>query len=355
VALVLVNTAEFIQKGGSVEGVIDRLYQRIIGRPPTQAETASAIQLAIQTRSLVPIGNALLNTPEAIIRQAQSVYQAAFGSATIAPDAQAALILDQHAGRREEDVNTAILFSHGNYAATNAQAGYIRTLYRDLLNREAGPLEVGNLLRLLDAGTLNQGALARFLLNSGEARALFVREAFRTYLGHDATPAQVAALSNYARREDVILFLTNSPEYFNRAGGTNLGFLQAAFRDIADIYPVPPSFFDSLVRQLDTGTPRSSVLSQLLSSGDYYNKIVVNDLYRYLPDESMGFLRNGPLPMNDPRVPINPDPNLIRAFVNALQNGAREDDVIFALVTSAKYVSNSSYYKGFYISRSLRS
>jgi hypothetical protein len=153
----------------------------------------------------------------------------------------------------------------------------------------------------------------------------------------------------------VILFLTNSPEYFNRAGGTNLGFLQAAFRDIADIYPVPPSFFDSLVRQLDTGTPRSSVLSQLLSSGDYYNKIVVNDLYRYLPDESMGFLRNGPLPMNDPRVPINPDPNLIRAFVNALQNGAREDDVIFALVTSAKYVSNSSYYKGFYISRSLRS
>jgi hypothetical protein len=69
----------------------------------------------------------------------------------------------------------------------------------------------------------------------------------------------------------------------------------------------------------------------------------------------MGFLRNGPLPINDPRVPINPDPNFVRAFVNALQNGAREDDVIFALVTSAKYVSNSSYYKGFYISRSLRS
>ncbi|MEO6808601.1 MAG: VCBS repeat-containing protein, partial [Isosphaeraceae bacterium] len=197
-ALVLVNTGEFIQKGGSVEGVIDRLYQRIIGRPPTQAEVASAIQLAIKAKSLVPIGNALLNAPEAVIRRAQSIYQAAFGSANIAPDAQSALILDQHAGRREEDVNAAILFSKGNYAATNAQAGYIRTLYRDLLNREASPLEVGNLLNLFDAGTLNQGGLAHFLLNTGEARALFVREAFRTYLGREASPGDVVNLGNYA-------------------------------------------------------------------------------------------------------------------------------------------------------------
>ncbi|MEO6810876.1 MAG: hypothetical protein ABI353_17305, partial [Isosphaeraceae bacterium] len=158
----------------------------------------------------------------------------------------------------------------------------------------------------------------------------------------------------YARREDLVLILTNSPEYYSQAGGTNLGFLQAAFRDIADIYPVPPSFFNSLVQQLNTGTPRATILSQLLSSPEYYNKIVVNDLFRYLPDETFGFLRNGPLPMNDPRVPINPDPNLITAFVNALKNGAREEDVIFALVTSSKYVGNSSYYKGFYISRSLR-
>lgn len=145
-ALVVVNTGEFIQKGVSVEGVIDRLYQRIFGRPPISAETASAIQLAIQTRSLVLIGDALLNTPDVIIRHAQSTYLAAFGSANVAPDAQAALILDQHAGVREEGANTAFLFSQGNYAATNAQAGYIRTLYRDLLNRQAAPLEVGNLL-----------------------------------------------------------------------------------------------------------------------------------------------------------------------------------------------------------------
>lgn len=115
-----------------------------------------------------------------------------------------------------------------------------------------------------------------------------------------------------------------------------------------------PSFFNSTLQQRKSGTPHSLILSQLLSGRDYYNKIAVDDLYRYLPDEVLGFLRSGPLPMNDPRVPINPDPSPVTAFVNALQTGAREEDAIFALVTSQKYVDNSSHYKGFYISRSLR-
>ena len=348
------TSAEFYRRsGGSLNNIFRLLYEGVLGRDPSPAELNAQLGQLFAGVPLPTLTARLLDSQEAIVRRVLPVYVGAEGTAAVSPDALAAIVYDLHHGARESDVYAHVVASGGNYAPTEVLASWVHTLYRDLVGRDPAPVEVGTLLNLFDTGGLTMPNLANFLLAGPEGHAEYIRELAPRYLGRPADPALIASLQGYARREDAVVAMVSSAEYFFHNGGTVPGYVAAAFRDIYGFVP-DASTLAPWIQQISAGAPRSTLPATLVAGLPYQNRVVVDDLFRYLPDESQGVLRTGALPASFPGQPINPNPVLVSALTGALQAGARDEDLIVALVTNPQYISRSAYDVGFYRHRNVR-
>jgi hypothetical protein len=113
-------------------------------------------------------------------------------------------------------------------------------------------------------------------------------------------------------REDVVITIVGSPQFFAQSGGTDSGFVIAAYLNLGGVQLAANSsvvtFVDS---QLAAGvsTPTSVAQSIIYSGSLYFTQLTVNQLMQYIPTESQGVLRTGEGPPNGPA--INPPTNLI--------------------------------------------
>jgi len=249
-------------------------------------------------------------------------------------------------GTKEADIAADLVSTGGNYGATHTLTRWVRTLIRDLLGREGNHLEVAYFVRLIDEGQTTPADLARGLASNEEGRSHHIREQYRRLLGRDPSAAEVDALKLYSRREDVTIFLVAGDEYYRRNGGNMPAFIRAAHRDVAYFNPeaIPQSTIDTWA-----GRPRGELASALVSS-----EAVIEQFFKYLPDESLGVLRTGPLSPNAPGQPINPNPGFLGWMQSVVRGGGRLEDVIVTLVTHPTYFANASYWKGQYRSRGWR-
>ena len=179
IADLFMTSPEFAQvAGGTPSGIVTRYYQTVLGRNPAPAELSAWLQLVDSGTSLATVAGNFLDSPENILQRVGPIY-ATLGFSSVPDDSLAAIEFDLHHGAREENVNAAIVGSGGNYAATNTLAGWVRTSFRDILNRQAAPSEVAAWLRAFDTGTFPPSAFPTVLLNSPEARALSSTKKFR--------------------------------------------------------------------------------------------------------------------------------------------------------------------------------
>ena len=111
--------------------------------------------------------------------------------------------MDRRGGGREESIRANLISSGGRYERTSLPAGLVRSVYADVLLRQASQAEVAAWLRGFTAGTVTPDQFVSALVNSPEARGLFVGEQFRTLLGREPDPGTVASLSNYSSREEL--------------------------------------------------------------------------------------------------------------------------------------------------------
>jgi hypothetical protein len=261
--------------------------------------------------------------------------------------------MDHQGGRREEQIRAGLIASGGRYERTSGAAGLVRSIYGDMLRREASPAEVASWIRGFTTGKITPQQFIITVVNSAEARTLHVRDQFRALLGRDPDPTTIASFVNYSSREELKILLIASPEYFARHGGTNTGFVRAVFRDLYGVDPVPQSVLENEVRLLNQGRQtRAGLARNLIFSAMGYEKVVVTHLIRYIPAEDKGVLR---VPIETPgSPPNNPDPALIQALVGAMQAGATETDVVQFLLGSPAYLSKSAYIRGFYRSEGIR-
>ena len=321
----------------------------------TTAETNAAVSANLPPGTLAT----MLIDGEGIGTRLGGLYSASFGAGAenfIPPDALAAYAFDIRHGAREEVANAELIASNGNYAATNLLAGYVRDLYRDVLGRDASSADVALWLGGIDNGSVLPLNLPGIFLNSLEGRTKYVQDEFVALLGHPADPGFAAFLAGvYPNRESVVLSIVGSPEYFARNGGTNAGFVQAVFRDLAGI-AIDQANLNAFVTELNAGLPPVGVAQQLIYGGPlYFLNTVVNEATLYLPDEAQGVLRSGNLPPTAPGQPINPNPVLL-AYLRGLQvAGFTDEQVIGVLLTSPQYLSRISYDKGLLRSPGVRS
>ncbi|WP_169973846.1 FG-GAP repeat domain-containing protein [Tautonia rosea] len=354
----LLSEESLAKTDGSIAGVLGRFYETILRRPITAREVG-ILEPVVQRGyvSLPEIARMLLRSEEFVLLEIAAptviAYRTEFPNAPFDEAGVAAVLMDRQGGRREEQIRAGLIASGGRYERTSVAAGLVRSLYGDVLMREAGPGEVASWIRGFTTGKITPQQFITTIVKSAEARTLYVRDLFRLLLGREPEPETIVSLRNYASREELKIALIASPEYFARHGGTNTGFVRAVFRDLYGVDPVPQSVLDNEVRLLNQGRQtRTGLARNLIFSTIGYEKVVVTHMIRYIPAEDKGVLR---VPIETPgSPPNNPDPALIQALVGAMQAGATETDIVQFLLASPTYVNKTAYIRGLYRSEGNR-
>ncbi len=352
----LAGSSEFASlSGNTLAGEVSRMYQKILGRTGSQSEINSWVNSGL---SASQIATQFINSSEAITNTLNADYVALFGAGTaanITADTRASFAYDYHRGGREEDMETLLLNDNGSYSAAVFAARYTRELYRDLLHREASASDVAYWVQQFDTNSVTMASEVATIINSTEARRLVVNQEFVALLGRAADNGALANLSNYSSRESLIVTIIGSAEYFNHNGGTVSNYISAVYRDLAAYSPVPQSVVDSWTAQFNSGQPRTALPTAIIGNPDLYaTQTTVIQIMQYLPDETQGVLRSGALPPSAGGQPINPPPGEINYLVNMYKNGATDEQVIGALLTSISYVNGASYNRGIYRSAGIR-
>ncbi|QYG93327.1 tandem-95 repeat protein [Iamia sp. SCSIO 61187] len=145
---------------------------------------------------------------------------------------------------------------------TRSTDAFVDALYRDFLGR---PAEASGLAfwgdRLLD-GLDSRATVARKVARSGEYARLVVGRAYLTYLGRPAEPGGLAYWSERVRTglsvSELPIRLMGSPEFLARAGGTQVGFVEAVFLAVLGRAPTATERWLQ-VASLQRGTSRTAL------------------------------------------------------------------------------------------------
>ena len=347
----MLNSPEYAaDHGGTVQGILQGYYQDILGRAPDAQGLAFYLAQVQGGTPLTVLSRQILTSVEAVSDFVTPIYAAALPGVAVDPASLQAIVGDFRNNRRKEAIVTDILASGGDYAATNTLASWVRSVYRDVFYRDASAGEVALWLSNFNAGMSTQ-QFVQIALNSQEGRTRFITEEYQTLLGRAPDPAGLASFLNYGQRSNVLLGLVTSDEYLARNGGTVASYVQAAYRDLGDYVPAAADAA-SWVQKINAGQSRAVLASTLLASTAHANDVAVNDLFRYIPDESQGILRTGNGVISS-GVITNPAPSLTNYATSLVQSGGEEGELV-VLLTSPQYFSKSAFYKGFYRSRNIR-
>lgn len=226
----------------------------------------------------------------------------------------------------QSDSAGGILSSGSNFATAANNARFVKQLYLDTLGRRPTALELSSLTSDLTSGDTT-AEVAGDLLDSDDYRTALVQSFYTNYLRRSGAPGEVAGwvsqLDAAAPVAQVREGFISSGEYaFNQGGGTNEGFIKAAFQDVlnrtgtdtevlaylhemafnnasrmnvARSLVTSPGAYESLANQsydhllhrepstieltaalaqLTLGTPESTILSNILGTDEYYTAAI---------------------------------------------------------------------------------
>ena len=355
----LVTSKAFATRFGSAPtGLVQGLFKAVLGRKPAAAELNGWVARLKARTPLATVARQFLDTDEAIRDLIAPIYRAGLGvsSAAIPADAFQAIAADVRRDRGQAAIFANILGSGGNYAATDPLASWVRSVYRDVEHIAATPAQVASALAALDGGKVTQQQFVAATINSAAGRARYIYEQSVALLGR---PTTGIAPQNYARRTDVIVDLAGSQPYYDLHHDDPTSYVLAVYHDVAGLdLPASNSIVQGWVGSIQGGQSRSALPAALVDPADPANsfthdtKVAVDDLFRYLPDESMGVLRTGNTLASLGQV-VNPNPALVTSTVQKIEAGG-EEGALVALLTSPQYISKASYYKGYYVSLNIR-
>jgi PKD repeat protein len=205
---------------------------------------------------------------------------------------------------------------------------FVNQVYLDLLHR------------LVDSGSLAywegqlNGGLPRSLValaveSSLEFRTNLVTNAYKGLLKRAPDPGALSFFTNFlatgGTAEQMQVMLVSSPEYYqNRGGGTRIGFLNALWQDALG-RTIDPAALALFGDPLFAGQPTPKIASLVFSSVEYDIDLVRNFYEQYLRRE--------------------PDDAAI-GFVQMLQNGVTDQNVIAIILGSDEYFAGASGQSG---------
>jgi hypothetical protein len=156
-------------------------------------------------------------------------------------------------------------------------ARFVAGAYHDLLNRPADAGGQANFQAPLDSARAQAlGPVATLFVTSPEKRAHDIGLEYQTYLGRSASPAEIngwlAAFQQGVTPEQALAAIVGSNEYFQRAGGTNAGWLEQVYHDLLGRSRDAGS--QGFLNALNQGRPRAAIVAAIQASGEYESRLV---------------------------------------------------------------------------------
>jgi hypothetical protein len=162
---------------------------------------------------------------------------------------------------------------------------FVTQVYRDLLGRDPDPGGLSFFTSQIDMNLSTRTQVAEVIETSPEGRMHAVNNLFQTLLGRPADPTgldlSVRFLNSGGSLFQLEATIAGSPEYLQRAGGTNDTFLTAVYQDALG-RPVD-SVGQSLGSQaLNTGTSRTALADTVFASQEGLQQFVQNQYSQFL-------------------------------------------------------------------------
>jgi hypothetical protein len=207
---------------------------------------------------------------------------------------------------------------------------WLARVYTDLLGRTIDTSGLASWNGLLAQG-VSRTQVVLGIQSSFEYHTKLVQSWYLTYLGRPADPVGLAGFVQLLSTmsgvggdnvENFIkLQLISSQEYFfNRGGGTNLGFLQALFHDALG-RDLDPGAAATLGLMLAQGTSRFQIAALVINGVEADQVLLERDYVRFLRRDV--------------------DPVGLQVWVNGLQHGLRETVLIADILGSEEYFAES--------------
>ena len=200
---------------------------------------------------------------------------------------------------------------------------FICALYQDVLGRPADAAGLATYEAQLSTGT-SRSIVAEELLTSTEYRQDLIASYYQQYLGRPADAGGMATFltlfSQGASAESIQAAIIGSAEFANRSGGSDSGFIAALYQDLLN-RPVDAAGLTTFTGQLATGTGRSAVAEELLTSAEYRSDLIASYYQAYLDRPADG--------------------GGISTFLGQFAQGASNDAVQAALLGSAEFYADS--------------
>jgi hypothetical protein len=253
-ANIVASQEAFNGAGGTNAAWVTYLYQKVLGRTPSQGELngwVNPLNAGTITRPQVAFG--FLLSREFTGRVVDYFYATYKPNGLTAPPADdlQAMGMDLRAGRTEESALVQMLTSNGDYVSMQQQGSWVRALYQDVLDRQPGSAETAAWLGAFEAGA-SYSAIANAIVSSSEANSVLlstpqvpggtqlrvgqIQGYYQKLLGRTPSAGEVQgwvnALGSGTSRNTILLDIVASSEYFTDAGGTALGFINKAFNDL---------------------------------------------------------------------------------------------------------------------------
>ncbi len=207
-------------------------------------------------------------------------------------------------------------------SSTAAIAAYVTKVYRDLFDRDPDPAGLAGWTTALAQGTA-YGEVANGITYSREFRASLIRSSYQRYLGREP---DAAGLEGWLQEMDRGLHIEQmqagfiaSPEFYAKAGSDPRQWVIDLYATVLDRAPAEAEI-TYWVERLANGANRWTVAIGFLYSTEHLTSVV--DGY-YLD-----LLRR------------NIDPSGTITWVGAIQSGARDEQIIASIVSSAEYRGN---------------
>jgi hypothetical protein len=198
---------------------------------------------------------------------------------------------------------------------------FLTHLYEDVLKRPVDPAAFGIFGPQLDTGT-PPGKVALSVLQSLEYRTLLVRSFYMSFLHRSPSPEElVAGLAGLVRGmsdEQFEASLLGSEEYFQHAGSTQDGFLDALYHDLLGRAPTAGE------RALFGGMSRTQIAAQVLASNEF-RTLLIQSYFQM-------FLGRAPTPAE------------LAAFLAMFGAGASDEQVAAAILGSTEYFGMDNKY-----------
>lgn len=199
---------------------------------------------------------------------------------------------------------------------------YVARIYRHLFDRAPDPSGLATWTSALMAGTPSSAVTDR-ITASDEYRSGLIRAAYRDYLGRSPDPGGhrtwLAALGRGMTIRDMRAAILASDEAYARAGGTDPAWVTALYHAVLGREPGDAER-DHWVTRMQAGLSRTGVARGFIFSTEHLAK-EVDGHYRHLLGRSL-------------------DASGRATWVRAIQQGARDEEIIARLISSQEYRTN---------------